>query len=277
MKLKTFIIPAIFILLLITSSFAHAEPIAKDVIRIYSGKNTGLNFKSHNKSILEIPGTTTKDDVITHFAFTLSYNEEHEQANWVAYELTEEETDSKHKRTDKFIPDTFVKTGTTNDKDYRRSGYDRGHLAPAGDMAWSSTALRESFCYSNISPQVPSFNRGIWKKLEELVRKWTKEEKSVFVVTGPVLEKDLPAIGQNKVSVPRYFYKVILDYNEPVIKGIGFIIPNKASTEPLQNYSVTIDRVENLTGIDFFPSLPDDQEEVIESTLNLNIWNFNNN
>ena len=144
-------------------------------------------------------------------------------------------------------------------------------------MAWSSTSLKESFYYSNISPQVPSFNRGIWKKLEELVRKWTKEEKSVFVVTGPVLEKDLPAIGPNKVSVPRYFYKVILDYNEPVIKGIGFIIPNKASTEPLQNYSVTIDRVENLTGIDFFPSLPDDQEEVIESTLNLNIWNFNNN
>jgi len=116
-KLKTFIIPAIFILLLITSSFAHAEPIAEDVIRIYSGKNTGLNFKSHNKSILEIPGTTTKDDVITHFAFTLSYNEEHEQANWVAYELTEEETVSKHKRTDKFIPDPFVKTETANDKD----------------------------------------------------------------------------------------------------------------------------------------------------------------
>lgn len=277
MKLKAFIIPAIFILLLITSSFAQAEPIAKDVIRVYSGKDTDLNFKSHNTSRLEIPKTTTKDDVITHFAFTLSYNEEHEQANWVAYELTEEETISKHKRTDKFIPDTFVKTRTANNKDYMRSGYDRGHLAPAGDVAWSSTALSESFYYSNISPQIPSFNRGIWKKLEELIRKWAKEEKSVFVVTGPVLEKDLPAIGPDKVSVPKYFYKVILDYNEPVIKGIGFIIPNKASTKPLQNYSVTIDRVENLTGIDFFPSLPDDQEEVIESTLNLNIWNFNNN
>ena len=98
MKLKTFIIPAIFILLLITSSFIQAEPIAKDIIRVYSGKDTGLNFKSHNTSRLEIPITATKEDVITHFAFTLSYNEEHEQANWVAYELTKEETDPKHKR-----------------------------------------------------------------------------------------------------------------------------------------------------------------------------------
>ena len=99
------------------NSFAQAKPITKDVIRIYSEKDTGLNFKSHKTSRLEIPKTTIKDDVITHFAFTLSYNEEHEQANWVAYELTEEETVSKHKRTDKFIPDPFVKTETANDKD----------------------------------------------------------------------------------------------------------------------------------------------------------------
>lgn len=276
MKLKTFTIPAIFILFLITISFAQAESIAKDKIQVCSGKDTGLNFKSHNASGLEIPKITVKDDVITHFAFTLSYNEEHEQANWITYELTEEETNARYKRTDKFIPDSSVKTGTANDTDYRGSGYDRGHLAPAGDMAWSSTALMESFYYCNISPQVPSFNRGIWKKLEALVRKWAKEEKLVFVVTGPVLENNLPTIGPDKVSVPRYFYKVILDYREPVIKGIGFVIPNKASSEPLQNYSVTINRVENLTGIDFFPSLPDDQEEAIESTLNLNIWNFDN-
>lgn len=228
MKLKTFTIPVIFILFLITSSFAQAESIAKDKIQVCSGKDTGLNFKSPNASRLEIPKIDAKDDVIAHFAFTLSYNEEHEQANWVAYELTEEETDAKYKRTDKFIPDLSVKTGTANDTDYRGSGYDRGHLVPAGDMAWSSTASRESFYYCNISPQVPSFNRGIWKKLEGLVREWAKEEKSVFVVTGPVLENNLPTIGPDKVSVPRYFYKAILDYNEPVIKGIGFIIPNKA-------------------------------------------------
>lgn len=276
MKLKPFTIPVIFILFLITSSFTQAGSIAKDKIQVCSGKDTGLNFKSSNVSRLEIPKITAKDDVIAHFAFTLSYNEEHEQANWVAYELTEEETNARYKRTDKFMPDPLVKTGTANDIDYKGFGYDRGHLAPAGDMAWSSTALSESFYYCNISPQVPSFNRGIWKKLEELVRKWAKEEKSVFVVTGPVLENNLPTIGPDKVSVPTYFYKIILDYNEPVIKGIGFIIPNKASSEPLQNFSVTINRVENLTGIDFFPSLPDDQEEAIESNLNLNLWYFDN-
>ncbi len=225
-------------------------------------------------SKLEIPKTNPKDIVVTHSGYSLVYNESHEQASWVAYELTKEETNKIYERTDKFLHDPDVKTGTANTKDYSGNGYDRGHLAPASDMGWSANAMAESFYYSNISPQDKSFNRGIWKRLEELVRTWAVENNSVYVVTGPVLTSGLSSIGANKVSVPKYFYKVILDYTEPGIKGIGFIMENARSSSPLQNFVVTIDSVEKFTGIDFFPALPDDQEKLIEGTLCIKCWSW---
>lgn len=241
---------------------------------IYADSVPLYNIKPTALSKLEIPKTNPKDIVITHTCFALLYNEPHEQASWVAYELTKEETNKIYERTDKFITDPKVKTGTANDKDYASSGYDRGHLAPASDMGWSATAMAESFYYSNMSPQTPSFNRGVWKRLEELVRTWAIENNSVYIVTGPVLTSGLTTIGPNKVSVPNYYYKVILDYTEPSIKGIGFIIPNTGSSESLQQFAVSIDSVEKFTGIDFFSSLPDEQEELIEKTLCIKCWTW---
>lgn len=232
------------------------------------------NLKVASLDKLEIPKTNPTEVIISHIGFTLSYNETHEQANWVAYELTKEETRQICERTDKFLPDPKVKTGTANDKDYSGSGYDRGHLAPAGDMGWSTASMAESFYYSNMSPQDPSFNRGIWKRCEELVRTWASDNKSVYVVTGPVLETGLPTIGYHKISIPKYYYKVILDYHTPDIKAIGFIIPNTGSKEPLQSFAVSIDSVEKITRIDFFPLLPDDQESMIESNLNMKAWTW---
>lgn len=223
---------------------------------------------------LEIPKTNPGDTIISHTGYSFLYNEPHEQACWVAYELTKEKTDKLFDRTDKFVPDPKVKTGTATNKDYAGSGYDRGHLAPAADMGWSSTAMAESFYYSNMSPQEPSFNRGIWKKLEELVRTWAIENDTIYIVTGPVLTDGLPTIGANNVSIPNYYYKVILDYSDPDIKGIGFIIPNTGSNEPLQHFAVSIDSVEKFTGIDFFPQLPDYQEELIEKTLCIPCWSW---
>ena len=228
------------------------------------------------KPRLEIPKTSPKDIIVSHTGYSLLYDETHEQAKWVAYELTKEETNNIFKRTNKFRPDPAVVTGTANDNDYSGSGYDKGHLAPAADMGWSSTAMAESFYYSNMSPQLPGFNRGIWKRLEELVRTWAIEYNSVYIVTGPVLTNGLTSIGANKVSIPNYYYKVILDYTEPGIKGIGFIIPNTSSGEPLHNYAVTIDSVEEYTGIDFYAALPDKQEKLIESSLCLKCWSWKN-
>lgn len=220
----------------------------------------------------EIPRLSTGQHVIYHTAYSFSYNEEHEQSAWVAYELTREETVKVVERSNQFKPDPKVITQTANDADYANSGYDKGHLAPAADMGWSSTAMAESFYYSNMSPQVPGFNRGIWKKLEELVRDWAIENNSLLIVTGPVLTKGLKTIGPNHVSVPELFYKVILDNHEPEIKGIAFLIPNDSQSASLQSFAVSIDSVESVTGIDFFPEFPN--EELIEKTSQTAQWNW---
>lgn len=242
---------------------------------IYKDSLVNHSLKTSHINKLEIPKTSSKDEIISHTGYSLLYNEANEQANWVAYELTKEETKKLFERTNKFMPDPLIKTGSATDEDYQGSGYDRGHLASASDMGYSSITMAESFYYSNMSPQVPSFNRGIWKKLEELVRTWAMENNSIYVVTGPVLTKGLEAIGPDKVSVPKYYYKVILDYSEPSIKGIGFILPNEGSKENLESFAVSIDSVESVTGIDFFYLLENSQENEIEKTQCINCWSWN--
>jgi endonuclease G len=175
------------------------------------------------------------------------------------------------------VTERSVKSVNAFNKDYAGSGYDRGHLAPAADMGWSASTMIESFYYSNMSPQQPGFNRGIWEKLEELVRIWAIENKAVYVVTGPVLSKGLQTIGYNKIAVPNYYYKVILDYQKPNIKGIGFILPNESSKSLLQNYAVSIDSVEKVTGLDFFYLLKDQEENLIEKELCINCWSWKSN
>lgn len=234
-----------------------------------------LSFQSISKEIkLEIPKLKLNEVIINHYAYSLSYNEQHEQANWVAYELTKEELKSVCKRSNNFNIDPLVKTGSAENEDYKGSGYDRGHLAPAGDNTWSKIAMEESFYYSNMSPQDKHFNRGIWKNLEELVREWTNENNSLYIVTGPILSNNLKSIGANKVSIPNFFYKVILDYNQPNIKSIGFIIPNKDSKNSLDKFVVSIDSLEKVTGYDFFYQLPDSVENRLEKKSNTKEWNW---
>jgi len=141
-------------------------------------------------------------------------------------------------------------------------------------MKWSTTAMSESFFMSNMSPQSPGFNRGIWKRVEQLVRNWAVEYEEIHVVTGPVLKGQFQSIGPNKVSVPEHYYKVVLDYKEPELKGIGLILTNENSDKTLQSFAVTIDRVESVTGIDFFVDLPDGIEEQVESNLDVSKWSF---
>jgi endonuclease G len=237
----------------------------------------GVTFSQTKPKVtnLEIPELKKNECIIHHEGYVLSYNERHEQANWVAYELTDIETVPIVKRNNKFMSDPVIKTESANTDDYLKSGYDRGHLAPAGDMAWSEKSMEESFYYSNMSPQTPSFNRGIWKKLEEQMRHWANEYHSIYIATGPILDSHLVTIGFNNVSVPKYYYKVILNAQGSTVKGIGFILPNATSTLPLQHYAVTIDSVEKMTHINFFPKLDDNIEMQIEHHFNLNEWNWN--
>lgn len=223
---------------------------------------------------LELPQISEHQKIISHIGYSFVYNENHEQADWVAYLLTKQETNKSFERTNKFLTDPAVATETANNSDYAKSGYDKGHLAPAADMSWSEVTMAQSFYFSNMSPQDPGFNRGIWKKLEELVRTWAIQNDSIYIAVGPVLTHGLLSIGENKVSIPKYYYKVILDYTNPKIKAIGFIFPNASSSLPLQNFAVTIDSVEKFTGLNFFSRLPPEQEKLIEKTLCLDCWSW---
>jgi len=223
---------------------------------------------------ISLPAHEPNAAVYSYPGYTLQYNETYEQADWVAYELTKEEVlGTAAERSDKFRSDPAIATGSATDADYKKSGYDRGHLAPAADMKFSEEAMTACFFYSNMSPQVPVFNRGIWASLEAMVRFWAVENGAVLVVTGPVLTKSAyPAIGPNQVAVPEFFYKVILDNTPPELKGIAFVLLNAAPDRPLSAYTCSIDRAEEITGLDFFPQLDDPTERLLEAASNTALW-----
>ena len=222
--------------------------------------------------ISEFPLANDNEQIIKHSNYSLSYNEENEQANWVAYVLTKDKLIKNYKRKNDFRIDSLVETETATNKDYKKSGYDRGHLLPAADMTFDKKALSETFYYSNISPQKPYFNRGIWLKMEKEVRKVCEKYDTVWVVTGPVLSGNFETIGENKVAIPKYFYKVLLIRDNNKIEGVGFLIENKKSKQSIFNYCVPIDSVETVTGIDFFYSLPDNIENTVEASFDLEYW-----
>ena len=214
--------------------------------------------------------------VIHHNHFSLSYLEKYEQAEWVAYDLSVQELNMpKFKRYKRFNPDYSVKTRSSFHRDYSRSGYTRGHLAPAADMAFDSLAMKQSFYMSNISPQTRTFNNGVWRELEEQVRDWGRKYQHIYVVTGPIFKEILGHIGENRVAVPGHFYKVILDIRDPEKKAIGFIIPNETTDKPLQYFARSIDEVEQETGLDFYGDLISPSiEQKLERELDINLWIF---
>lgn len=230
--------------------------------------------KTGDIDALEIPIGPDDEIIVSHTGYTLSYCEEYEVPYWVAYKLTRDNLQSSTvSRKDNFREDDAVYTGSAKLSDYKKSGYDRGHMAPAADFKWSEEAMDDTFYLSNMCPQNHSFNSGLWNDLESAVRSIAYEDEEIYVVTGPVLtDGPYETIGESRVAVPKYFYKVILDYTEPVIKAIGFIMPNENSSEPLEYFAVTIDEVEEVTGIDFFPALPDDIEDVVESSIDSSLW-----
>jgi endonuclease G len=200
-----------------------------------------------------------KEQIIHHEGYTVSYNPDYKIATWVAYELTAAEARSqKVKKKPDFDPDPEVPSRQTATKDdYSGSGYDRGHLAPAGDMKWSCQAMLESFYFSNICPQDPSLNSGVWNQLEQKCREWAIDYGSVLIVTGPLTKKRPSRIGPNKVAVPQGFFKVICIRSGGKAEGIGFVFDNEAyKGVRFMSMAISIDSVEKLSEIDFFPSFP---------------------
>jgi endonuclease G len=219
-----------------------------------------------------LPAHGAKDSIVPHAYYTLSYHEGHEQARWVAYKLVLDQLAGDLSTQGRFRPDPGIATGSLSTKDLEDSGFELGHLAPAEDFRWSRDAIAETYYLSNASLQVPSFNNGIWKRLEGKIREWVKVERELYVIAGPVLSGDLIQIGADRVSIPKYFFKVVLDYKLPDLKAIGFIIPNRGSDKPVMSFAVSVDSVESKCGIDFFPKLSDPIQNELESQLNIKPW-----
>jgi endonuclease G len=281
MTIRSTIIIILIVLVLVGIIFALNKP--KNNLDNTQERNAQGDTKIENESTYNTPHSNTNNPLewpklqgdekaITYTGFSLVYDELHEQARWVAYELTSLETNKVVERSNRFKEDPFITTGCASNEDYTHSGFDRGHLAPASDMGWSEASMTDCFYLSNMSPQNPSFNRGIWKKLETQVRDWAQEHGAIYVVTGPVLEQGLPTIGPNKVSVPKYFYKVLLDTREPGVHGLGFILPNAGSQLPLESFALSIDSVEKVTGINFFHGLSDQTEDQLEREHCFDCW-----
>ena len=234
-------------------------------------------LENKSSELIGIVKLNDHDSIIHHSAYSLSYNSDYHQANWVAYLLTRVEVDpivlegKRVKRSNNFIAGPNVQE-TDLSSDYYKSNYDRGHLAPAGDMAFSKIAMDESFYYTNMSPQVASFNRGVWKKLETQVRNWAIEYDSLYIVTGPIFSDSMKVIGPHRVAVPTAYYKVVLDNHKGKEKVIGFLMRNEGSKAILKTFVLSVDEVEELTGIDFFPLLDDELETNIEREVCFECW-----
>ena len=218
--------------------------------------------------------TSTSQVVINHKYYSFSYIEKYEQAEWVAYTLNKNHIVSNKIKRPYFEQDPKVITGSADWRNYKKSGYSRGHLMPAGDRKFNKEAFYETFLTSNISPQKFDFNAGVWNRLEQKTRYWAQKYDEVYVITGGILTDNLKTIGYENVAVPKYFYKILLDYTQPEIKAIAFLVPHKESNKALYEFVVSIDKIESLTGIDFFPALPDDLENELESSSDYKGWSF---
>lgn len=249
-------------------------------------ENTKLNI--YHKSLITngLPALESNETVIHHTLISLVYSETHEQAKWVAHVIAPDILNGIVSRSNDFRIDPKVATGTAIEEDYFLRiidakdkttydgfGWDRGHLAPSADFRWSKKALSESYFYSNMSPQVPDFNRKSWAALENDLRAYVyREQVPLFVVTGGVLTPDLPVIerGIQKIAIPQFFWKVAIDLENK--RGIAFLMPNQLADYPTEHYATTIDEIEKLTGIDFYTALADDLEQNLERQKQTKDW-----
>lgn len=239
---------------------------------MYEGRQSSRTPESVDGLEMVITSPELAETLLVYKGMTVSFNREMHQPNWVSWELTADEADGSEPRERSFQADLSVE-GCANPWDYSYSGYDRGHIAPAGDMKWDSEAMAQSFLMTNICPQASALNSGAWKRLEEKCRNWARIDSAIVIVAGPVLTDTLEeTLGETGVVVPKRFFKVILSPYANPPRGIGFIMNNGYVRGGIQDAAVTIDSVEAVTGHDFFSALADSIEEEVESQCRFHYW-----
>ncbi len=229
----------------------------------------GISISAQAQNRPRLYPNSNCQQIVDHTYYSLCYSERHEQARWVIHFLSVDSINGGAKRTNDFREDPLVASGSAGPADYSRSGFDRGHMVPAADMKLSHQAMSETFFMSNMSPQRPEFNRQIWRILEETVRDWSLKLGGTYIVTAPVLEDDLQQLPSG-VSIPRWYYKIV--YAPEHNQMIAFLMPNQRNDESIDKFVLTVNQLEQMVGIDFFPQIRDDLEEHIEGQVDWDFW-----
>ena len=245
-------------------------------IEEYREENTiKINYPTLcDTTAIEIPSSKifSSEKKLVKTAYIASYNKDTKCPNWVAWHLTKNHTDGAFKRLNNFHEEEDVPIPRATSDDYSGSGWSRGHMCPAGDNKWNEAAMYESFSLVNVCPQNANLNSGLWNSLEIDCRRWARKYGDIYIVCGPIfLNKDHECIGINEVIVPEAFFKVVLCLNgEP--KAFGVIVRNTDGNKKRDLYYNSVDQVERITGIDFFPALPDDIENKVEAVVDIEKW-----
>lgn len=236
-------ITLVITLLLSLPSFAGTNPLTKYLLQ---PKNCTLLKNDH---------------------YTSCYSDHFKNTVWAIHQLEREQILGHQKRTNDYRVDNRVTNGIQA-SDYRRTGFDRGHLVPAADMKKDFSSMTQTFFMTNMSPQRPEFNRGIWSVLEKKIRRdfvATKQRGNVFVYTGMILSDKLPTLTC-QATIPEWFYKVIYNQADHTVKS--YLIDNhRYSSSELESFRVSVDRIEKLTGLDFFSFLPKAEQDQLESQI----------
>ena len=263
---------------------ASQENVTEDVTGFYDTKTAAktevadVEVQAAGKKIVmyEMPAPLKDrpEQILKRKGYTTSYNSKTKNPNWVAWHLTKSHTYGSFQRKDEmFTVDEDAKGGRATDNDYYNSRYDRGHMCPAGDNKWDKQAMEQSFLFTNICPQNHGLNKYEWNDLEILCRDWAREYGAIDIVCGPIYNQksEQKTIGRNKVWVPDAFFKVVL-CRQGNPKAIGFIYRNEGVKQRMEDAVYTVDEIEQLTGMDFFPALDDKTEDRIEAKASLSEW-----
>jgi len=228
-----------------------------------------------DRSLMELPEVLQSDDIVVHRGFISSYNTETLIPDWVAYELTEEEVNGTFGRSGSFGMDPDFTERQAMREDYSNSGWDKGHLAPAADMKWSSSSMYESFYFTNICPQNHTMNERSWQNLEKYVRRMAVRYGRVWVVTGPVVDLGLHGtIGKQGVAVPDSFFKALLFHDGERYHSVAFLMENNSTYQSLRSSALSVNELELFLDRDLFRNLPKRVQEDVEGEVDKGIWSL---
>lgn len=217
---------------------------------------------------------------VDYTGFRVYFNPEWHIPACVIYELTIDESHGRLPRSNEWVSDHKV-NGCPEPEVYSGSGYDRGHMVPAGDLKWSEEAMAQSFTMTNVCPQNHSLNEGAWGDLEEKIREWVQHDSALIVIAGPiVLDTDTITLKPSRRKaqkgvrpiVPSAFYKIVLAHRAQPMRAIAFIYPNKPSYGKFESYTTTIEEIERLTQLNFFTCLKPDEAARLKSSRSPRLW-----